>query len=161
MSSTFARMSDRDPNSFTQSSYWLTFINTPFFLRNLYDQDERSRIQPSLVLAGLALATLVRSSELELGVAGRHRAIRLRDAAQSALEASSASQWIDLGLAEAAMVSVRRSYTTSANRAIQVPRSLRDIRAPAIQRCTLGLGPHVSGQHHRQSSTRIFGRQRP
>ncbi|ETW81210.1 hypothetical protein HETIRDRAFT_245172, partial [Heterobasidion irregulare TC 32-1] len=88
---------------FTQSSYWLTFINTPFFLRNLYDQDERSRIQPSLVLAGLALATLVRSSELELGAAGRHRAIRLRDAAQSALEASSASQWIDLGLAEAAM----------------------------------------------------------
>ncbi|THH18643.1 hypothetical protein EW146_g2361 [Bondarzewia mesenterica] len=89
---------------FSQSSYWLIFINIPLFLRNLYDQEERSRVQPSLVLAGLALATLVRSSELELGAAGRDRALRLRDAAQSALESSWASQWIDLGLAEAAMI---------------------------------------------------------
>lgn len=56
------------------------------------------------MLAGLALAILMRSSELELGAAGRERALQLRDAAQTAAEASWNAQVVDLGLAEAAMV---------------------------------------------------------
>lgn len=46
----------------------------------------------------------MRSSELELGAAGRERALQLREAAQTAAEASWNAQVVDLGLAEAAMV---------------------------------------------------------
>lgn len=46
----------------------------------------------------------MRSSELELGTAGRERALQLRQAAQTAAEASWNAQVVDLGLAEAAMV---------------------------------------------------------
>jgi hypothetical protein len=63
-------------------------------------------MQPSLVFAGLALATLMKSSEMELGSAGRERAVWLRDKAQAWLEASLNSQWIDMTLAKAALVSV-------------------------------------------------------
>lgn len=51
------------------------------------------------------MATLMKSSDMERGERGRERALYLRDAAQSALEASWNSQSIDLTLAEAAMVS--------------------------------------------------------
>jgi hypothetical protein len=61
-------------------------------------------MQPALVYACLALAMLVRSSEIEFGANGRAHALRLRDAAQSHLHQSWNSQWVDLGLAEAAMV---------------------------------------------------------
>lgn len=90
--------------SFNSSNYWLTFFNTPYFLRRLCDPEERLRIHPALVLAGLALATLIRSSELELGAIGRERALQFRDAAQAAADSSCAEQTLDLGLAEAAMV---------------------------------------------------------
>lgn len=50
------------------------------------------------------MAMLVRSSEIELGASGRAHALRLRDAAQAHLRESWSLQWIDLGLAEAAMV---------------------------------------------------------
>jgi len=61
-------------------------------------------MQPSLVLAGLALATLMKSSEMELGAAGRNRAIWLRDAAQASLESSWNTGWIDMTLAKAALI---------------------------------------------------------
>lgn len=61
-------------------------------------------MQPSLVYAGLALATLMKSSSLELGHAGRNRALWLRDAAHSNMEQSLNAGWIDLPLAEAALV---------------------------------------------------------
>ncbi|KIJ68076.1 hypothetical protein HYDPIDRAFT_173755 [Hydnomerulius pinastri MD-312] len=61
-------------------------------------------MQPSLVFAGLALATLMKSSEMELGTAGRNRALWLRDQAQASLEASWNSQWIDMTLAKAALI---------------------------------------------------------
>ena len=51
-----------------------------------------------------SLATLMRSSELDLCGGGRSRALWLRDAAQSNLEQSLSTQWIDLQLAEAALV---------------------------------------------------------
>jgi hypothetical protein len=84
--------------------YWLSFINTMYFIRSLFTVDERSRMQPALIYAGLALATLMRSSELELCGGGRSRALWLRDAAQTDLEQSLSTQWIDLQLAEAALV---------------------------------------------------------
>ncbi|KAI0283220.1 hypothetical protein BC826DRAFT_920716 [Russula brevipes] len=94
-----------DLNSlFTSSSHWLTFFNVHWFLRDLFDSGARTHLQPALVYACLAMATLVRSSEIELGANGRARALRLRDAAQTHLRESWNLQWIDLGLAEAAMV---------------------------------------------------------
>ncbi|KAI0319115.1 hypothetical protein OF83DRAFT_1170514 [Amylostereum chailletii] len=89
---------------FRSSNYWLTFINVSSFIQELYDPQARAHMQPSLVLGALALATLLKSSELEMGAAGRGRALQLRDAAHGSLKASWNSQWIDLGLAEAAMM---------------------------------------------------------
>jgi hypothetical protein len=68
-------------------------------------------MQPSLVFAGLALATLMKSSEMGLGTAGRNRAVWLRDQAQTSLEASWNSQWIDMALAKAALVRSRMPST--------------------------------------------------
>ncbi|KAG1832399.1 hypothetical protein EV424DRAFT_1342372 [Suillus variegatus] len=89
---------------FTASGYWLSFVNVPDFVHSLYNPEERSLMQPSLVFAGLALATLMKSSEMELGSAGRERAVWLRDKAQAWLEASLNSQWIDITLAKAALI---------------------------------------------------------
>jgi len=61
-------------------------------------------IQPSFIFAGLALATLMKSSEIEHGAAGRSRAMWLRDAAQTALQSSWTANWINATLAEAALV---------------------------------------------------------
>jgi len=61
-------------------------------------------MQPALIYACLALAMLVRSSEIELGENGRAQALRLRDTAQTHLNQSWNSHRVDLGLAEAAMV---------------------------------------------------------
>ena len=61
-------------------------------------------MQPALIYAGLALATLMRLSKLELCGGGRNRVLWLRDAAQSNLEQSLSTQWIDLQLTEAALV---------------------------------------------------------
>ena len=62
-------------------------------------------MQPSLVLACLAISTFMKSSELNGGSAGRLRAMWLRDSAQSALEASFNARWIEPTLAQAAWVS--------------------------------------------------------
>ena len=64
-------------------------------------------MQPSLVFAGLALATLMKSSAVELSTVGRTRAAWLRDQAQASLEASWNAQWIDITLAKAALVRAR------------------------------------------------------
>jgi len=61
-------------------------------------------MQPALVYAYLAMAKFVRSSEIELGACGRVQALKLRDVAKAHLQESWNMQWIDLGLAEAAMV---------------------------------------------------------
>jgi len=90
---------------FNDTGHWFPFLNLNFFLQSLWDADERSRIQPSFVLAGLAMATLMKSSETELASSGRNRALWLRDAAQAALESAWNSDWIDATLAEAALVS--------------------------------------------------------
>ncbi|KAH9993527.1 hypothetical protein BJV77DRAFT_349009 [Russula vinacea] len=61
-------------------------------------------MQPALIYACLAMAKLIRSSEIELGGDGRAHALGLRGAAQEHLRESWSAQWVDLGLAEAAMV---------------------------------------------------------
>lgn len=92
--------------SFSNSIHWLSFINEQHFRRTLLDPSEREKIQPSLILAALALATLLHSSELEYGQRGRDRALWLRDAAQSLLESAWNQSILDPSLAQAAMVSV-------------------------------------------------------
>jgi hypothetical protein len=69
-------------------------------------------MQPSLILASLALSTFMKSSELSGGSAGRLRALWLRDAAQSALDASFNAQWIEPTLAQVAWVSRPREGHT-------------------------------------------------
>ncbi|KZT22190.1 hypothetical protein NEOLEDRAFT_1157860 [Neolentinus lepideus HHB14362 ss-1] len=61
-------------------------------------------MQPALIYAALAVATLLKASEIELGASGRNRALWFRQAAQNALENSWSSQWIDPGLAAAALL---------------------------------------------------------
>ncbi|KAG9316797.1 hypothetical protein JVU11DRAFT_2861 [Chiua virens] len=89
---------------FTTTGCWLSFVDIPDFLRSLYSPEDRLSMQPSLVFAGLALATLMKSSEMELGTAGRTRAAWLRDQAQASLETSWNAQWIDMTLAKAAVI---------------------------------------------------------
>ncbi|KAH9969311.1 hypothetical protein BGW80DRAFT_1335542 [Lactifluus volemus] len=89
---------------FSSSNHWLTFFNIHSFLRDLFDPHARTHIQPALVYACLAMAMLMKSSEIELGASGRAHALRLRDTAQAHLRQSWDVQQVDLGLAEAAMV---------------------------------------------------------
>lgn len=88
--------------------YWIFFLNTSVFLDTLYDPQRRLSIQPSLILAGLALASLMKSSEAGLGAKGREHSLWLRDAAQSALDASVSVGCLEPSLAQAAFVSTLR-----------------------------------------------------
>ncbi|RPD77848.1 hypothetical protein L226DRAFT_504311 [Lentinus tigrinus ALCF2SS1-7] len=87
---------------FRASPNWFNFINLPRFFASLLDPRARHSIQPSLILGALALATFFRSHEGELGADGRERALKLRDQAQSALEGSLSSRWVDHSLVQAA-----------------------------------------------------------
>ncbi|OBZ70696.1 hypothetical protein A0H81_09310 [Grifola frondosa] len=89
---------------FTTSSYWLSFINIPVFFRDLRDPTLRARMQPCLIMSSLALATLMRSSEIEMGSAGRQRALWLRNLAHQSLEAACSNQSVDYAVAEAALI---------------------------------------------------------
>ncbi|KAK7046350.1 Zn(2)-C6 fungal-type domain-containing protein [Favolaschia claudopus] len=101
---------------FSDTGHWLSFLNLPFFLDMLWNPEERLKIQPAFVLAGLAMAELMRSSDSERGAAGRARASWLRDNAQTALTIAMSGgngDWIDASLAEAALILVL--YETSAH----------------------------------------------
>ncbi|KIK57175.1 hypothetical protein GYMLUDRAFT_75693 [Collybiopsis luxurians FD-317 M1] len=89
---------------FRVSNYWFSFFHVPSFFGNFFDPVKRENMQPSLILAALALSTFWRSSELGEGRAGRIRALRLREEAQSALEASFNAGSIDETLAQAAWI---------------------------------------------------------
>ena len=89
---------------FSASNYWFSFVNIPRFFSRVHDANHRTRLQPSLILAALAVANLIRSSERENGAKGRDWALALRDAAQSALDASLNSRWIDEYLVQASWV---------------------------------------------------------
>ncbi|KAJ6517296.1 hypothetical protein C8R47DRAFT_1086911 [Mycena vitilis] len=101
---------------FSDTGHWLCFLNVPFFLDMLWSPEERLKIQPAFVLAGLAMAELMRSSDSERGAAGRLRASWLRDNAQNALTIAMSGgngDWIDASLAEAALILVL--YESSAH----------------------------------------------
>jgi hypothetical protein len=89
---------------FRHSNYWLAFFHVRSFLDTLFNPEKRARMQPAVVLAALAFSTLLQSSELGRGAAGREAALRLRDAAQGALDASVSTRWVDDYLAQAALL---------------------------------------------------------
>lgn len=89
---------------FRESNYWFCFFHIPSFFGNFFDPGRRERIQPSLVLALLAMSTFWQSSEVGYGKPGRERALRFRDEAQAAMDASFNAGWIDETLAQAAWV---------------------------------------------------------
>ncbi|KAF4567153.1 hypothetical protein EYR40_006147 [Pleurotus pulmonarius] len=89
---------------FKDTGHWLSFLNLDFFTSSLFNPEDRLHIQPSFILAGLALAVLMKSSELEGGSNGRGRALWFRNAAQEALNKAWRSEWIDAQLAEAAFM---------------------------------------------------------
>ena len=63
-------------------------------------------MQPALVIAALALATIMVSSQLELGTAGRERAKTLGQYANGLLHAALNDGSTDPALAQASLVSV-------------------------------------------------------
>nr|BCA90180.1 hypothetical protein PC_1229 [Pleurotus citrinopileatus] len=87
---------------FRTSNYWFSFFHLPTFFAKFCNPDRRHQIQPSLVLALLSIGTFWQSSEVERGAAGRARALRLREEAQKAMDASLLSGWVDESLAQAA-----------------------------------------------------------
>lgn len=90
---------------FRASNYWFSFFHIPSFFGKFCDPAKRERIQPCLILALLAMATFWQSSEVGYGKEGRERALRFRDEAQAAMDASFNAGWIDETLAQAAWVS--------------------------------------------------------
>lgn len=85
---------------------WLSFLNLPVFLRSLHNPQERLRLQPSFILSALALSILMQSSELEGKHHGRNQAVDLRNRAHEAVQARRIQNYLDEGLAEAALVGV-------------------------------------------------------
>jgi len=101
-------------NRVDNTSYHLSFINIHILRHQLFDGKERMKIQPSFILAGLAMALLLKSSEADsYSAASRNRALQLRERAQSALSLSWNRRWIDSSLAEAALVSLQMRLLSS------------------------------------------------
>ena len=86
------------------SVHWASFLHLPRFFETLLDPTRRSNIQPSLLLGMLALGAHVQSSEVKQGAKGRARAQKLIDRAHAALQASLSTNWVDIGLVQAAWV---------------------------------------------------------
>ncbi|KAG6898966.1 hypothetical protein C0993_002144 [Termitomyces sp. T159_Od127] len=89
---------------FADTGHWLCFLNFEHFSKRLLDAEARVGIQPALVYAGLAMATLMKSSEVEYKAPGRERALWLRDSAVSCIQSSISAEWVDAALAEAALI---------------------------------------------------------
>ncbi|KAI0033659.1 hypothetical protein K488DRAFT_17648, partial [Vararia minispora EC-137] len=89
---------------FRATSYWWSFLHVRRFFSTLSEPSRRARTQPSLVLAALAVARLLQSSEYGSGRLGMHNALALRDEAQAALDASINARAIDEELAQAAWI---------------------------------------------------------
>jgi hypothetical protein len=91
---------------FRASNYWFACFNVPRFFTRLCDPIKRTSLQPSLILAALAVANFIRSSDQEHGAAGRNWALTLLEQAQSSLESSINARWVDEGLVQASWVSI-------------------------------------------------------
>jgi len=92
-------------SSFSTHGYWIPFINSSTFLQHLNDSNERTKMQPALVIGALALATIMMSSHMELGPAGRERAKSLGEYANGLLHAALNDGSTDPTLAQAFLVS--------------------------------------------------------
>ncbi|KAL6303472.1 hypothetical protein BKA93DRAFT_928995 [Sparassis latifolia] len=89
---------------FRVSTHWLSFLHAPRFFARFQDGRSRAQLQPSLLLGALAVAALLRGSEPGQASQRKERAIRLRDEAQSALEASLSARWVDQSLVQASCI---------------------------------------------------------
>jgi hypothetical protein len=89
---------------FRITPYFFCFFNVPRFFSLFSNHARRLEMQPSYILAMLAVAIFLQSSETGLGAEGRNKALRLRDEAQSALDASLGAGRLDHDLAKAAWV---------------------------------------------------------
>ena len=93
------------------SVYWASFLHLPRFFETVLDPKRRSSVQPSLILSMLAIGAHSQSSEIMHGAKGRARAQKLIDLADSAIKASLSTNWVDIGLVQAAWV--RTSFCLS------------------------------------------------
>ncbi|KAJ7194475.1 hypothetical protein B0H12DRAFT_714134 [Mycena haematopus] len=90
---------------YNESPIALSFVNVRFLMETLWSPTKYLTLQPPFILASMALAVLIRSSDAERGAAGRERAAFLRHSAQEALERTwREGVWLDASLAEAALV---------------------------------------------------------
>ncbi len=89
---------------FKVSPYWFSFLNVPRFYNDFMDPYRRSRMQPSLLLALLAVSRCLQSPEQECPAESHRMAMLLRDEAQGYLESSLHARAIDVELAQAAWV---------------------------------------------------------
>ena len=96
---------------FRDTEYHLAFLNLPLFLRTLWHPEDRVRsIRPVFILAAMAMATLMKSSEFEGGLMGRDKALWYRNEAEKAMEQSYASGERSVGMAQAALVSATSRF---------------------------------------------------
>ncbi|KAF7335676.1 Zn(2)-C6 fungal-type domain-containing protein [Mycena venus] len=99
---------------YTESQITLSFVNVGHLIETLWSPTKYLTLQPAFILASMALAGLLRSSETERGATGRERAALLRHSAQDALERTwREAVWLDASLAEAALIIVQ--YEASAH----------------------------------------------
>ncbi|KAF8172009.1 hypothetical protein K438DRAFT_1729122 [Mycena galopus ATCC 62051] len=144
---------------FRASNYWFSFLHIPTFFSNFYDPSKRDLVQPSLILSALALGIFFQSSEIGMGQRGRERALRFREEAQSALEASLNAGWVDDTLAQAAWllamfeISSHPNHTSERSSSAMVTldsiiRSLSltmvDVNEPSISTFSPGKVPAVA-----------------
>ncbi|KAK2464793.1 hypothetical protein APHAL10511_003211 [Amanita phalloides] len=83
---------------------WFCFVNVDHLMDCLSDEERRIHIQPAFVYAGMALATLMKSSEKGRGATGRNAAMHFASSAQAAYKTSYRAGWIDVKLAGAAFI---------------------------------------------------------
>ena len=121
---------------FRATPYLFCFFNVPRFFSLFSDPPRRLELQPSYILGMLAIATFLQSSETGLGAEGRNKALRLRDEAQSALDASLNAGRVDHDLAKAAWVSRFSSHLTPIpvlTCSFSLSHFSRSVRIPDIQ----------------------------
>ena len=70
---------------FRVSNYWFSFFHIPTFFSNFNAPAKRDLVQPSLIMAALALGILWQSSEIEMGQRGRERALKIREEVHESL----------------------------------------------------------------------------
>ncbi|KAJ7613428.1 hypothetical protein FB45DRAFT_938338 [Roridomyces roridus] len=123
----------------------LSFVNARLLLDTLWNPTKYLTLQPAFILASMALAVLIRSSEAERGTSGRDCAAFLRDSAQNALDrAWREGVWLDVSLVEAALILV--VYESSAHPDYHPSRLLQAFRVLDHALSTLGLMSFDAGQ---------------